>query len=79
LIDGNVQKRIVTLFKDGQLGFETGVYSPNGALLKAYNGIRTTKGTKQLKPHNIGLTAEEMYASKNIKDAKTLSDLNSSI
>ena len=77
LKNGNIQKRIITLFRDTKLGFETEVYSPDGELLKAYNGIRTTKGTQQIKPHNIGLTAEEMYASKNIKDAKTLSDLNS--
>lgn len=45
LKNGNTQKRITTLFSDGNLGLETGIYSPSGELLKSYVGIRTTSRT----------------------------------
>ncbi len=67
LNNGNIQKRITTLFRDGKLGLETKVYAPDGELLKAYAGIRTTKNTIP----NIE-SASEMYKMQNLKDAKML-------
>lgn len=43
LPNGNVQKRLTTVYGNYAIGLETSVYSPKGELLKAYAGVRNTE------------------------------------
>ena len=74
LRNGNVQKRITTLYPNSHVGIETKIYTPDGELLKAYAGIRTSSGTKEF--HSAKSlpqeTLQEMHKSENLKNAKTL-------
>lgn len=74
LKNGNTQKRITTVYPSGHLGLETKVYSPDGELLKAYAGIRTTSGTKQYTSATKIPTAEilKMHQSEKLDNAKIL-------
>lgn len=84
LKNGNIQKRITTVFPNGSLGLETRVLSPNGELLKAYTGVRTTSGTKPIPlevPQNISdnqiqiEAAKKMYQMQHYYKPNTLDDV----
>lgn len=83
LKNGNIQKRIVTVFPNGHLGFETKVNNPDGELLKAYVGVRTSSCLKN-KPSaqseivntmQLDDSAKMMYQNEGLSDPITLANV----
>ena len=78
LHNGNLQKRITTVYPNGHLGMETRIYSPSGELLKSYAGIRTSYGTKEYYSGNAKLVPSvvtNMHESEKLANAKTLENI----
>lgn len=70
LQNGNLQKRMVTVYGNTALGLETAVYSPSGEFLKAYAGVRSVpyKGTESITSRyasgskdDVGAVVRSMY------------------